>query len=119
MALKELLRWHQQTKPPGLDDENRGKNLFVGDAMSSTLLMKVLYNHHRLQLSILYEIAFIGKKQYLSVFSLAIVLYISHKHRSLWVNNHIQQTFCYQMVGPGKKTLYLEFQPAFLLPTYD
>ena len=23
------------------------------------------------------------------------------------------------MVGPGKKTVYLEFQRAFLLPTYD
>lgn len=61
MALKELLRRHQQTKPPGLDDENPAQNFFVVDAMSSNLLMKVLYNHQRLQLSILYEIAFIGK----------------------------------------------------------
>ena len=29
VALKELLRRHQQTKPPGLDDENRGTNFLL------------------------------------------------------------------------------------------
>ena len=50
VALNELVCRHQQTKPPGQDDENCGNNFF-GDFTSSNSLMEVLYYHHRLQVS--------------------------------------------------------------------